>query len=74
MLDCKKKLFKPGLGTLQEFKAKIDMDPAATPKFCKPWQVCKYMYTLLVIAAIGDEVHIPVMLTERLAFCLHGIC
>ena len=23
------------------------------------------MYTLLVIAAIGDEVHIPVMLTER---------
>ena len=39
MLDSKKKLFEPGLGTLQGFKAKIHVDPAATPKFCKPRQV-----------------------------------
>ena len=39
LLDRKKKLFEPGLGTLQGFKAKIHVDLAATPKFCKPRQV-----------------------------------
>ena len=39
LLDSKKKLFEPGLGTLQGFKAKIHVDPVATPKFCKPRQV-----------------------------------
>ena len=39
LLDHKKKLFEPGLCTLQGFRAKIDVVPAATPKFCKPRQV-----------------------------------
>ena len=39
LLDHKKKLFEPGLGTLQGFRAKIHVNPAATPKFCKPRQV-----------------------------------
>ena len=38
-LDCKKKLFKPGLGTLQGFRAKIHVDPTEIPKFYKPMQV-----------------------------------
>ena len=39
LLDSKKNLFEIGLGTLQGFKAKIHVDSAATPKFCKPRQV-----------------------------------
>ena len=35
LLQRKKALFQPGLGTLKGFKAKIHVDPTATPKFCK---------------------------------------
>lgn len=35
MLERKKKLFAPGLGTLKGFRAKIHVDPSAAPKFCK---------------------------------------
>lgn len=33
--ERKKKLFESGLGTLKKLQAKIHVDPAATPKFCK---------------------------------------
>ena len=34
-MKCKKAFFQPGLSTLHGYKAKIHVDPAATPKFCK---------------------------------------
>ena len=44
LLECKRKLFEPGLGKLKGFWAKINVDPAATPKFCKarpvPYAMC----------------------------------
>lgn len=35
MLDQKKALFQPRLGTLKGYKAKIHVDSTATPKFSK---------------------------------------
>ena len=35
LLERKKALFQPGLGTLKGYKAKIHVDSTATPKFCK---------------------------------------
>ena len=35
LLDRHSELFEPGLGKLKDFKAKIHVDPQATPKFCK---------------------------------------
>ena len=41
MCHCKKsspsirRCFEKGLGTLKNFKAKIHIDPKATPRFCK---------------------------------------
>ena len=35
LLDKYKGVFESGLGTLKGFKAKITVEPDATPKFCK---------------------------------------
>ena len=39
LLDRHSALFKTGLGTLKDYKAKIYVDPQAKPKFCKARQV-----------------------------------
>ena len=50
-MKCKKALFQPGLSTLHGYKAKIHVDPAATPKFCKarpiPYVLCGKVETEL---------------------------
>ena len=40
VLDKYKAVFEPGLGTVTGFKAKITVDPDATPKYCKACSVC----------------------------------
>ena len=43
LLDRYSELFEPGLGKLKDFKAKIHVDPQATPKFCK---ACSVPYSM----------------------------
>ena len=39
MLDCYTSLFEPGLGQLEDYKAKIQVDPQAKLRFCKAHSV-----------------------------------
>ena len=50
-------MFQPGLGTLKGYKAKINVDSIATPKFCKarpvPYAMCSKVEELERLTSEG---------------------